>query len=138
MKRYEIERRDVEIKGRDEFMLKAGVTLEEKYFCENPITVQSFNTLEEAREVFKEYSESIVRTFNHNNMRYYYVTEWCIVEYENEDEDGFPESVNYLDFSKMTFTVIDEEYNIIGIFDNYRDADDAFREAENPLNIQFY
>lgn len=45
MKKYEIERRDAEIKGRDEFMLKAGVTLEEKYFCEYPETIQSFNTL---------------------------------------------------------------------------------------------
>ena len=82
MKKYEIVMKRAEIYYKERAKIKEGCTMD----CQEPETITSFETLEEAKEELKKYQTSIRELSNHG-MMYFLIEEYMVVENEY-DEDG--------------------------------------------------
>lgn len=89
MKKYELIERTAEIK--DKGAIKPGCTVDVALstpgYDDEPITIKSFASLEEAKEELAHYKTSVRKMSGHDGKRYYLVTEYMIEENEY-DNDG--------------------------------------------------
>ena len=82
MKKFEIVMKRAEIRYKERAKIKEGCTMG----YQEPETIKSFDTLEDAKEELKKYQTSIRELSNHG-MAYFEIEEYMVEENEY-DEDG--------------------------------------------------
>ena len=128
MRKFEINKREIEIPFKDRFKIKKDITF--SYDSVNSEKVVSFDTLEEAKQALKEYESTV-----YDYPKYYFITEYVIEEYEY-DEDGDSEYKDTWATSEMSFTVVDNDsFDVVATFDNLKDAHD-YQACSNELRIE--
>lgn len=127
MRKFEINKREIEIPFKDRFKIKKDITF--SYDSVNSENVVSFDTLEEAREVLKEYKSTV-----YDYPKYYLVTEYVVEEYEY-DEDGDGEYKDTWTTSEMAFTIVNDSFDTVATFDNLKDAYD-YQACNDELHIE--
>lgn len=133
MKKYELNECSVNIKYKNRFDIKEGCTINNEG---DATRIKVFETKDEALEELKKYSSSVCK-FNNNNIIYFDVTEYLVVEVEY-DADG--EEVTWGDiwFSKMNIELVTiPKYDTIGVFDNMEEAEKAEKSCEVECYLKF-
>lgn len=134
--KYEIMKRSIEVAYKDRKSIAQGITSEDEWADSE--LVESFDTLEEAREKLKDYKTSI-KELSGSAGKYYLVEEYYI-EY-NEYEDGeVTNAGDIYDYSNMIIEVVEKsKYNILGTYNNFESAEKAMEEfdGENGAYMSF-
>lgn len=132
MEKYNIYKAEKEIKSRNTCDIVEGCTVSsDDIFSE---LIKTCDTLEEAREALKKYKTNITY-YSGNVGGYFLIAEYYILP-ETYDEDGeIIESGDIQEFTKMKISIEDENWNIIKVFDNYKDAEDFVNNDERDLEI---
>lgn len=123
MKRFEIRKESVEINYKNRFDIKEGITLQDVDCVHNPELIETFETLEKAREALKKYKTSI-RTFKATLGTIFLVTEYYIEENVYDEDGEWIEGGDVFDFTPMIIKVVRESDSTeITRFDNMADAE---------------
>ncbi len=132
MEKYNIYKAEKEIKSRNTCDIVESCTVSgDDIFSE---LIKTCDTLEEAREALKKYKTDITY-YSGNVGGYFLIVEYYILP-ETYDEDGeIIESGDIQEFTKMKISIEDENWNIIKVFDNYKDAEDFVNNDERDLEI---
>lgn len=123
MTKYELKESTMELREREAREIKPGCV-----YCrdgEEPKTLASFDSKEEALEALKPYKADI-REFNTGSGRCYQVTEWYVEEVEYDEDGELLNSPCVWAFSPMEFRLVDDDGKLHGSHDNMADAMDAF------------
>lgn len=130
VQKYEIMKRSIEVAYKDRKSIAQGITSEDEWADSE--LVESFDTLEEAREKLKDYKTSI-KELSGSAGKYY-------IEY-NEYEDGeVTNAGDIYDYSNMIIEVVENsKYNILGTYNNFESAEKAMEEfdGENGAYLSF-
>jgi len=133
--KFEIRKDNIEIAYKDRMNIKPGCTLDN--LNSDSEIIESFDTKEDAIEALKKYITDI-STFSSANGTVFDVTEYY-VEGNEYDEDGHIIACNGVwEESKMEIALVDEDGNIIKVFDNYSDAEVAYNEYDDECEIRLW
>ena len=133
--KFEIKKDNIEIAYKDRMNIKPSCTLDN--LNSDSEIIESFDTKEDAIEALKKYTTDI-STFSSANGTVFDVTEYY-VEGNEYDEDGHIVACNGVwEESKMEITLVDEDRNIIKVFDNYSDAEEAYNEYDDECEIRLW
>lgn len=133
--KFEIKKDNIEIAYKDRMNIKPGCTLDN--LNSDSEIIESFDTKEDAIEALKKYTTDI-STFSSANGTMFDVTEYY-VEGNEYDEEGHIIACNGVwEESKMEITLVDEGGNIIKVFDNYSDAEEAYNEYDDECEIRLW
>lgn len=133
--KFEIKKDNIEIAYKDRMNIKPGCTLDN--LNSDSEIIESFDTKEDAIEALKKYTTDI-STFLSANGTVFDVTEYY-VEGNEYDEEGHIIACNGVwEESKMEITLVDEGGNIIKVFDNYSDAEEAYNEYDDECEIRLW
>ena len=133
--KFEIRKYNIEIAYKDRMNIKPGCTLDN--LNSDSEIIESFDTKEDAIEALKKYTTDI-STFSSANGTVFDVTEYY-VEGNEYDEEGHIIACNGVwEESKMEIALADEDGNIIEVFDNYSDAEEAYNEYDDECEIKLW
>lgn len=133
--KFEIRKDNIEIAYKDRMNIKPGCTLDN--LNSDSEIIESFDTKEDAIEALKKYTTDI-STFSSANGTVFDVTEYY-VEGNEYDEEGHIIACNGVwEESKMEIALADEDGNIIKVFDNYSDAEEAYNEYDDECEIRLW
>lgn len=133
--KFEIRKDNIEIAYKDRMNIKPGCTLDN--LNSDSEIIESFDTKEDAIEALKKYTTDI-STFSSANGTVFDVTEYY-VEGNEYDEEGHIIACNGVwEESKMEIALADEDGNIIEVFDNYSDAEEAYNEYDDECEIKLW
>ena len=133
--KFEIKKDNIEVAYKDRMNIKPGCTLDN--LNSDSEILESFDTKEDAIEALKKYTTDI-STFSSANGTVFDVTEYY-VEGNEYDEEGHIIACNGVwEESKMEITLVDEGGNIIKVFDNYSDAEEAYNEYDDECEIRLW
>ena len=119
MKKYEVKENTIEVNYKNRKSIKAGVSLESEN--QDPVTIVSCETLEEAQEELKKLKTDIKE--NHYNTTFYTVTEYYIEENEYDEDGDWVTGGDIYDFSKMNIDVVEcETRKHLGTFHDFESA----------------
>lgn len=119
MKKYEVKENTIEVNYKNRKNIKAGVSLESEN--QEPITIASCETLEEAQEELKKLKTDIIE--NHYNGTFYTVTEYYIEENEYDEDGDWVTGGDIYDFSEMNIEVVEgETRKHLGTFHDFESA----------------
>lgn len=119
MKKYEVKENTIEVNYKNRKNIKAGVSLESEN--QEPITIASCETLEEAQEELKKLKTDIKE--NHYNTTFYTVTEYYIEENEYDEDGDWVTGGDIYDFSEMNIDVVEcETRKHLGTFHDFESA----------------
>lgn len=119
MKKYEVKENTIEVNYKNRKNIKAGVSLESEN--QEPITIASCETLEEAQEELKKLKTDIIE--NHYNGTFYTVTEYYIEENEYDEDGDWVTGGDIYDFSEMNIDVVEcETRKHLGTFNSFEKA----------------
>lgn len=119
MKKYEVKENTIEVNYKNRKNIKAGVSLESEN--QEPITIASCETLEEAQEELKKLKTDIKE--NHYNTTFYTVTEYYIEENEYDEDGDWVTGGDIYDFSEMNIDVVEcETRKYLGTFHDFESA----------------
>lgn len=137
--KYEIIEKTIEVKNADRMSIAQFVAAD----AENPTTVETFNTMDEARAAFAKYSTQI-RKFSTAVGAVYEVTEYNLEENDyNEDgeivtdEHGLVVGSCVRECTKPQFDVVNDVGEVIATFTDYASADNALGELDDASEIRF-
>lgn len=132
--KFEIKKDNIEIAYKDRMDIKPGCTLDN--MNSDPKIIESFDTKQAAIEALKKYNTDI-STFSSANGTMFDITEYYIEENEYY-EDGDMICNGVWEESKMKIALVDEDGNIIKVFDNYSDAEEAYNEYDDECEIRLW
>lgn len=133
--KFEIRKDNIEIAYKDRMNIKPGCTLDN--LNSDSEIIESFDTKEDAIEALKKHITDI-STFSSANGTVFDVTEYY-VEGNEYDEEGHIIACNGVwEESKMEIALVDEDGNIIKVFDNYSDAEVAYNEYDDECEIRLW
>lgn len=119
MKKYEVKENTIEVNYKNRKSIKAGVSLESEN--QDPVTIVSCETLEEAQEELKKLKTDIKE--NHYNTTFYTVTEYYIEENEYDEDGDWVTGGDIYDFSEMNIDVVEcETRKHLGTFHDFESA----------------
>lgn len=119
MKKYEVKENTIEVNYKNRKSIKAGVSLESEN--QEPVTIVSCETLEEAQEELKKLKTDIKE--NHYNTTFYTVTEYYIEENEYDEDGDWVTGGDIYDFSEMNIDVVEcETRKHLGTFNSFEKA----------------
>lgn len=119
MKKYEVKENTIEVNYKNRKNIKAGVSLESEN--QEPITIASCETLEEAQEELKKLKTDIIE--NHYNGTFYTVTEYYIEENEYDEDGDWVTGGDIYVFSEMNIEVVEcETRKHLGTFHDFESA----------------
>lgn len=119
MKKYEVKENTIEVNYKNRKSIKAGVSLESEN--QEPVTIVSCETLEEAQEELKKLKTDIKE--NHYNTTFYTVTEYYIEENEYDEDGDWVTGGDIYDFSEMNIDVVEcETRKHLGTFHDFESA----------------
>ena len=118
MKKFEIVMRRAEISWKNRKSIKEGCTTD----YQEPETIKSFDTLEDAKEELKKYQTSI-RELN-NGMTYYLIEEYMGEENEYDEDGEWTAGGDVWAITPMCIEVNEKpSYETVATFDNYAEAE---------------
>lgn len=130
MIKYELIESNIEIDYKNRREIREGYTL-----CQDeqwPIVIESFKNAHEALEELKSYKTEIAEQRSYHGARYFDMTEYYVQENEYDEDGDWLSGGNVIEFSKIEIQLISEpEGEVIGTFDNYADAEDAYDDYVN-------
>lgn len=119
MKKFEVKENTIELSYKKRKNIKAGVSLESEN--QEPITIASCETLEEAQEKLKKLKTDIKE--NHYNGTFYNVTEYYIEENEYDEDGEWLTGGDIYAFSEMNIDVVEcETRKHLGTFNSFEKA----------------
>lgn len=136
MVKYEIKKGIVEVAYKDRLEIKEGITIDYSNYDQEPEIIGSFDSLEEAEKELSKY-ESCISPYGH----YYLVEEYYIEEVEYAYDEDFEEyrqecSNGTHSFSNFKIELTEKpSYNVLGIYDNMEDAEDALNDYEGDEEV---
>lgn len=132
MKKFDAYERNVEIRYKNRNELREGCTCD----CEEPQKVAEFEALEDAQEWLSKQSTEICE-FSSAIGIMFDVKEYVIKENEYDEDNEVVDYGDIWDISKMEIKVVDEDDNIIKVFDNYEDAEHFVMHDDRELKIVY-
>lgn len=133
MRKFEIIKKTVEIKKKNASEIRKGVATD----CEYPEVLKRFDTLEEAREAFKEFKTEI-REFSTPSGKCFDIAEYYIEE-SNCDDDLPTPDIDVWEISPIEIRVVDDEtHETVGVFSTYEDAIDEVNNSDVFLSIELF
>lgn len=126
MKKYEICETSKSFSWRNRRSIRSGCTSD----CMIIETIESFESLEKAQEVFNEkFKVAQVQWDCYNKL--YYVEEFELWVVDNDGDD-----VDIPEVSEMVIEVYDEDGECVAIFDSYAEAEDFVKYDDRELKIR--
>ena len=132
MKKFEIVMRRAEISWKNRKSIKEGCTMD----YQEPETIKSFDTLEDAKEELKKYQTSI-RELN-NGMTYFLIEEYMVEENEYDEDGEWTAGGDVWAITPMYIEINEKpSYETVATFDNYAEAEDYINKhaGERELYI---
>ena len=118
MKKFEIVMKRAEIYYKDRVKIKEGCTMD----YQDPETIKSFDTLEDAKEELKKYQTSI-RELN-NGMTYFLIEEYMVEENEYDEDGEWTAGGDVWAITPMYIEINEKpSYETVATFDNYAEAE---------------
>lgn len=131
---YNLMKDSVEIDYKRRAQIAEGVAVDSECGAE---IVKTFATETEALKALNEYSTE-VRELSSSAGAYYLVTEYYIEEAIYDDEGEWIDGGDVIAHTPLKVAVYDDETDeVIGTFNNYRDAERAANECTNCTDIKF-
>ena len=137
MKKYEIRKNTAEVKYRDRFDIKKGVTLFGN--DQDPEVVETFDDLSEAREALLRYETSICIS-NTAAGTMYSIEEYYIEENMYDEDGDWLSGGDVWDFTQMEIRVVEEDsLKKLASFDNLRDAEKYINDynGDEEIRLEF-
>ena len=126
MKKYEICETSKSFSWRNRRSIRSGCTSD----CMIIETIESFESLEKAQEVFNEkFKVAQVQWDCYNKL--YYVEEFELWVVDNDGDD-----VDIPEVSEMVIEVYDEDGECVAIFDSYAEAEDFVKYDDRELKLR--
>lgn len=135
MKRFDLMKSTREIMFKERFEIKEGCTFDQNNMY--PIIIKVFETKKDALDMLKSYKTDI-RELNCSAGTYFEVNEYYVEENEYDDDGEFVKSDGVLEFSSIEIELVEKPgYNTIGVFYNYEDVENAYKDydGENEIYI---
>ena len=126
MKKYEICETSKSFSWRNRRSIRSGCTSD----CMIIETIESFESLEKAQEVFNEkFKVAQVQWDCYNKL--YYVEEFELWVVDNDGDD-----VDIPEVSEMVIEVYDEDGECVATFDSYAEAEDFIKYDDRELKLR--
>ena len=133
IKKFEIKKSRVEVSRKNRKSIAEGIVFNSA--DQEPEIVRSYDSLEEAKKDLQNYKTKISELSGSAGT--YYLVEEHYIEDNTYDEDGeLIESGDVLEFSKIIIQLVElPSCKVLSIFDNMKDADDAFNNYDGDFEV---